>query len=479
MDIKEKKERLQQLIVLNHFEEAFQQLSLLLPVASAEAGSLVILENAYWTNLRDERLGVATHETIALTRNQLLRGLLELIESLSEEQVVAAQPTDFRSAIAEIRNLLVRQERIPHAFVRLEQLIQPTFEHYMVLLSPLRVDYNTNHTDHVIAGTLERDKYLITLKRIVRGLEELINKLSSEYDRLNGQHFAMGSELAVVSCNRKKIIRQFWQRFEQKAAKGQPIMFYLLGEQKYSQAESLVRRLITNLKEEKPAVKYNGFSQITIPLINFLPGDEVEGCRFELRKTFNRGLRPEVPDLQALMSRIDTDYPQLSRHRFIPWVLKFKMPEHCWDSIGAQTLRWFIEQFCRIEGQFKQCLVFFLIVELEPAKTPKTAKPKSWRRLFGGSSSDGAGEAVDLSQELPAIAEKYPQHTTALPPLSLVEEEDLLDWYRDFEPNERVRELKVAEIISQLPPGNVWFMADVERCLRSIIEQHQKALHDL
>jgi hypothetical protein len=46
----------------------------------------------------------------------------------------------------------------------------------MALLSPLRADYTTNHTDHVIAGTLNRDDYLTRLRKIVRGIEELITR---------------------------------------------------------------------------------------------------------------------------------------------------------------------------------------------------------------------------------------------------------------------------------------------------------------
>lgn len=478
MDLQQRKDKLQQLIAHNKLEEAFREFSLLLPVNSPAASNLVVLENAYWTNLRDEQMDTASRESLTQARNRLTQGLLELLHSLSAAQLTEAQPTDFKSAVAEIRSLLVRQERIPHAFARLEQLIQPAFEHYMALLSPLRVDYTTNHTDHVIAGTLNRDDYLIRLRTIVRGVEELLAKLSAEHERLAGRNFAMGSELAIVSCDRKKIIQRFWRGFEHMNESGQPALFFLLSGQKYGQAESLARRLITLLKEDKYSVKYSGFNQITISIVDLMRDNDQEDCYFSLRKTFNRDLRPEIKGLEELMNRIDTHYPQLSRYRYLPWVLKFSMAESCWPRIGRSTVHWFIDHFCRLSGRFKQTPVFFLIVDLKEDKK-RTSKPTGWRRIFGTPSSDSTGVSIDLHAELQQLAEERSEMTRALPPLSLVVEDDLLDWYRTFESNERIREQKVAELIRQLPPGDAWHMADVEASLKAVIEAYQNALHNI
>lgn len=467
------------LLSAGDFSAVFRQLPKLLQFDAPELSALNNLERQYLEYTRDQIRGTVRREDLKLTINKISLALLTLLNELEEQDAIpAAGRTGItKSTLRNIRALLKRQDDIPQAFSRLEDFLEHYCPEEMPLLSALWLNFNTNRENHIIKQTISHDDYTLAMNKIVFSLEELLLKLIKQEEQVDGSGIVFGSELAVVNCDRKKIVRRFLQAFEKKENSRRAGHIYLLHHQRYGQSESLIRRLITNLKQQYPGVKYSGFHQITIKRVEIEPGDTLEDCRFNLRKGFNRGLRPEVGSLAELLEKVHEHYPQFSRSTYVPFVLKIKIPSSQWASCGLPGIQWFVEEFCALPSRKKQIPLFFLVLDLE-TQAHKSKKSSIFKRFFGDS-PEATEQVFDAQQELLQLVKDSSVPCTILPPLMRVREDDLLDWIEVFISNEKEREERVAELVAELgdnPEG--WYMSDVERLLKKLVEEfHNTAVN--
>ena len=269
--------------------------------------------------------------------------------------------------------------------------------------------------------------------------------------------------LAAHCCDRREILSRFDRRRDQLTAAGAAAQCYLLAYQKYGEAESLVRRLITHLKEELPKnkLKYPGFEKIEIESVEFHTGDNADDFRFALRKAFNRGLQQQVTTLSDFVQHPPAAFAPFE---YLPFAFKILMQAETWEKGGETALAWFVQEFCSLPAQSAKKAFFFFIVELEVAEAPTPV----WKRFLGKNTA-----APNTQETLEAFAQHADRktHCTALPALHLVDKRDLDDWYSQFENNELEREQKTNALIAQLGGGNQWPMSQVEVELKKIVEQ--------
>ncbi len=292
---------------------------------------------------------------------------------------------------------------------------------------------------------------------LLDALDERIRALRQPHKNLQ-----ITGELAAHCCDRREILSRFDARRERFTQDGASLQAYLLADQKYGEAESLVRRLITHLKEDTriDTLKYHSFDQITIELVDFHAGENDEDFRFALRKAFNRGLQQQAASLHDF---IQNPPPAFQPFKYLPFAFKIRMQAEIWEKGGESALEWFVQTFCSLPTDSAKKVFLFFIVEISsPEEQP------AWKRLFGKS-----GPTLTAQDAVNAFAEHPDRRRccTALPPLRLVDKQDLLDWYRDFEDNEILREQKTQALIAQLGGGDKWPMSRVELELKKIVEQ--------
>ncbi len=468
--------KLEDLLRRDRLKEVLTGLQALLPAEAPQARMLIVLQGEWVAAQRAEHQGTVSREETGRGYAKVRKALTELIKALRQapSSPQASQAT-LPVRLSEVEQLCADPDRILHALSRLQAIIDADFPDHKATFLPLLADYEAHRRDHLITQTIEREVYMRAQRRCVQGVTELVGALRKQEEKVRGRGVQMHSELAVVNCDRKKILRRFLRRFEEKEAQGAAAHYYLLHDQKYGQSESLVRRLITQLRQERPGkVKYSGFRQITIQRVDLHLGDELEDHQFELRKGFGRGLRPEPRSLQEMLDKAPVHYPQFHGFTYLPFVLRVEMPVDCWQANGQQALEWWLKIFCQLSGRKAQVPVVFLIVDLEEAETEN---PSGWRSWFGGSKKT---EAFDQAQAVQAFHAQLPEWCTLLPPLMRVQEADLHDWYTAFEDNEREREQKVAALVQRLGDSKTgWYMSDVEIELEKIIENQQNAAYNL
>lgn len=457
-------------------KEVLTGLQALVPAEAPQASTLIVLQGEWVAAQRAEHLGTVSQEEAGRGYAKVRKALAELISGLKQAPTVpqASQAT-LPARLSEVERLCADPDRILHALNRLRGIVEADFPEQKAAFMPLLADYEAHRRDHLITQTIEREVYMRAYRRCVQGVTELIGELRRQEEKLRGQGVQMHSELAVVNCDRKKIMRRFLRRFEEKEAQGAAAHYYLLHDQKYGQSESLVRRLITQLRQERPGkVKYSGFRQIPINRVELQPGDELEGHQFELRKGFGRGLNPQPSSLQDTLAKAPTHYPKFQGFTYLPFVLRVAMTEGCWQENGQEALQWWLKEFCKLPQRQAQVPVVFLIVDLKETE----AEPESgWRSWFGGKKKS---EAFDQWEAVQAFQAQLSEWCTLLPPLMRVKEADLHDWYTAFEDNEREREQKVQALVQRLGESkNGWHMSDVEIELEKIIENQQNAAYSL
>lgn len=293
---------------------------------------------------------------------------------------------------------------------------------------------------------------------LLDALDEHIRALSSIPPGL-----VITGQLAAHCCDRREILARFDRRRDQLTAADASLQCYLLADQKYGEAESLVRRLITHLKEEMPPnkLKYHSFEHITIEFVEFHARESADDFRFALRKAFNRGLQQQVTTLNEFVQHPPAAFAPFA---YLPFAFKIRMKAETWERGGETAFAWFVQEFCKLPAQSAKKAFFFFIVELEMAEAPAPA----WKRFLGKPTA-----APNTQETLETFAQHADRNTycTALPPLQLVDKRDLLDWYRQFEKNELLREQKTNALIAQLGGGNQWPMSQVEVELKKIVEQ--------
>ncbi len=377
---------------------------------------------------------------------------------------------DIPQIIQNIRQMLRRPDLIPKAFQELEILLHTHFPHRQSLLTPLVAAYRKNEEDYTVARIIDREYYDREFQRILNGVEKLLETLLEEHQRLSGKGIQLGSELAVVSCNRQEILKRFWLNFEEREKENQPLHLYLLAEQKYDQADSLVKRLITDLKEGRQAVRYPGFDQIEIGELDIGDNEDLEESRFFFRRLFNKGLPAQVRSLHEFADLIDAQLPAYRPYHFVPLAFKLNMTQTAWEKNGVATLEWITQSFCRLDTSVGRTFVLFFILNVRK----KTARSGLLGGLLGKKKKKPASEQ-DIHQALQRFSATCAEPPTVLPPLTLVDREDLLNWYKRYENNQLTREKKVDALIQKLPRGTEWPMSYVEEVLAEIVEEFQNA----
>lgn len=469
-------QQLEDLLRKDRLKDVLTGLQALLPAEAPQSGDLIILQGQLVANQRAAHLGTAERASIEQANASLRRALTEMISSLKKQPPVPEASRDTLPArLKEVERLCADPDRILQALSKLQKMIATDFPAKQPAFMPLLADYEAHRRDHLITQTIEREVYMRAYRRCVQGVTELISELRRQEEKVRGQGVQMHSELAVVNCDRKKILRRFLRRFEEKEEQGAAAHYYLLHDQKYGQSESLVRRLITQLRQEQPGkVKYSGFRQIPIRRVDLHLGDELEDHQFELRKGFGRSLNPQPRSLQDTLAKAPIHYPQFHGFTYLPFVLRVEMPVDCWQENGQEALQWWLTEFCKLPQRQAQVPVVFLIVDLEEAEAEQ---PSGWRSWFG---SKKQTEIFDQAEAVKAFHKQLPEWCTLLPPLMRVKKADLHDWYEVFEENEREREQKVEALVQRLGASkDGWHMSDVEIELEKIIENQQNAAYSL
>ncbi len=380
---------------------------------------------------------------------------------------------DTQDTIKNIRRFIRRPDKLPEAFDLLENLLQEQFAHRIPEFASLRVSFFKNETDwNSGLGTIEREVYMLEFRRAIQALEELLTAILREEKRNSGQNMEMGSELSKVSCDRAEILKRFWRSFDEREDAGLFQHFYFLNAQAYGEADSIVRRLIANLKTEKKQVKFSGIHKVNIRKIDLAPADSLADFQHELRRAFNRGLYPQVRNLAEFIENIDATYPAYKRALYLPFVFDVELQASCWERLGVKGLRWFIQEFCKLSAPADRRLVYFFIIETAKAKTELQMRNGC---LSLGQKKENKPPVSDLTIQLESLTEIDLQRVTILPPLKKVVRADLDDWYDFYEPNQVKREEKVEELISRLGGGEAWHMSHVEKELAQIVETYQNA----
>lgn len=474
--VTEKLKKLEDLLRQDRLRQVLTGLQELLPANAPQASGLIILQGQWVANKRAEHLGTADKDSIHRGYAQIRKALTELLSALKQAPPTpqASQAT-LPARLSEVEQLCTDPDRILHALSRLQAIIDADFPDHKTTFLPLLADYEAHRRDHLITQTIEREVYMRAYRRCVQGITELVGALRKQEEKVRGEGVQMHSELAVVNCDRKKILRRFLRRFEEKEMQGAAAHYYLMHDQKYGQSESLVRRLITQLRQERPGkVKYSGFRQIVINRVDLQAGDELEDHQFELRKGFGRGLNPQPGSMLDTLAKVQAHYPQFHGFTYLPFVLRVEMAVDCWQENGQEALQWWLTEFCKLPQRQAQVPVVFLIVDLKETE----AQPVSgWRSWFGGKKKI---EVFDQWEAVQAFHAQLPDWCTLLPPLMRVKEADLYDWYTAFEENEREREQKVQALVQRLGDSKTgWHMSDVEIELEKIIENQQNAAYSL
>jgi hypothetical protein len=286
----------------------------------------------------------------------------------------------------------------------------------------------------------------------------------------------LGSDLASVSCDRKSIIKRFDLSFERAEESGQAVAPFLLLEQPYGEAESLVKRLITNLEESRKGVKYPGFSQIRIEEVEMDGSESPQDGQTLLRKAFNRHLSAhQIRSLADFAEQIQGKFPLFSNFAYLPFAFKIKIPAASWSGLAEPFLRWMITDFLKVDAASapKRMFICFFIIHLTGMPKAKPSGGGLFGGLFGQNKPAEPAE-TDLFKKLEALSRPGdPVPVTVLPPLTKVDRQDLDDWYRQFEPNQSLRDKLVDALVLRLPKTEPWNMSEVEAALRHIVEAHR------
>lgn len=372
--------------------------------------------------------------------------------------------------IKQVRKLLYEENRLPQAFDVLEEVLLFGFEHKQSDLAALRGIYNKNQADFAQGtGIITREAYLLEYRRILKQAGELLDAIIREERLSKSGNARKGADITRFSCDRREIMKRFWRAFDQREEKEEKLHLYFLAGQTYGQADSLVKRIISDLKDEKQQVKFAGLKQLKPMKIIVDPTDSYDDICYEMRKRFNRKLHPQVKLLSEFAQQIDKSYPGFQSAKYIPVFYKLELQHSCWDRAVLKSIKWFAKQFCAIDKSIKRHFVFFFIISFNG--TPKKEKIKKGFLGFGRKKT--TEDVVDVYEKIKTIEQVLPDNITVLPPLTKIKASDLNNWYQFYESNEKVREEKVKALIKKLGGGDSWHMSDVEKELAIIVKEYQ------
>ena len=376
---------------------------------------------------------------------------------------------DLRPEIQSIRMQISMPERVEVAFSRLEQIL---LQHYPELLTSFathQAAYHKNEFEN-IEGTIHTQVYRVEYRKVIRAFNHLLDRILAEERRLSGAGIRKGSDLSIVSCDRKDIIKRFSISFDTREEAGVHTIFYLLTGRKFGQADSLVKRLITTLKEDREGVKYPGFDQIVIRDVDLSPGDSLQDARFFFRKAFNRNLRPQVKSLAEFAVNIEQSYPAYRQSVYLPFAFRVNFSENDLNTVEA-LIQWLVTDFCRADQTARRKFIFFFILNRKGDARRRSIWP--WFRRQGGKMSFREYQRKILSWQNPE------EGIIVLPNLSRVKYEDLDDWYKHYEPNEALRTEKLRQLVRDLGGGSEWNMSQVELELAKIVRAYQERKHGI
>ena len=274
-------------------------------------------------------------------------------------------------------------------------------------------------------------------------------------------------EYDKISCNRKTIVRQFKFAYEKYKADGITAPFFFLEGQQYGQADSLVKRLVMELMKQEEGIKAlrnNHFSEpVRIHELEKFE-DAKQGFLYAFQELCGgKCTVNSLGELQAQMNKL----PNMKPYAILPFPVQLYISADCWNSYLPEMIQWKLQEFSHLEANADYTFLFFIIVTLIE-KQPK----KNWLSKWI------PHKAPDLNFNLFDTLENFladQSGVTLLPPLKLVDRQDIDDWYSRFESNQRRREEQVDALIRNLPKPkkDKWTMSDVEIELQRVIEEMQ------
>ncbi|MFZ4427989.1 MAG: CHAT domain-containing protein [Saprospiraceae bacterium] len=290
----------------------------------------------------------------------------------------------------------------------------------------------------------------------------------------------LGSDMAIVNCNRKEILRQFELGFERAEDSGQSVASFLLLHQPYGESESLVKRLITHLAENRKAVKFPGFDKIDIETVELDGIESRHEAEHFVRKAFNRQLGAnKLRYLNEFIKQMGAgELPPFSNAGYIPLAFNIKFRAAAWPTLVNPLLEWLFADFLKPDADMppKQMFVCFFILEpLRQNKGGTTGSSSFLEKLMGKTKTGPTPDDELYRQMMESLLRSSAQiPVIALPKLTKVYRQDLDDWYRPYEPNEAHRDILVGQLIEKLPKSTEgWDMSHVEIQLRHIVEAHR------
>ncbi len=372
---------------------------------------------------------------------------------------------DLRAKIQAIRMQISMPDKVSRAFSDLEKLLRKEFPVLLTSFMTQKASYQKNEQEF-LDGVIRMEDHRIEYRKVVKALNHLLDRILEADRKLSIGDLHKGSDLSIVSCDRKEVLKQFSLSFDRKEEEGRRSFFYLISGQRFSQADSLVKRLITTLKEDKISVKYTGFDQILIREIDIGRGDNPKDGYYFFRKAFNKQIRPQVKTLDTFARNIDRHYPAYQGAIYVPFAFRINFQEESWTNV-KRLIQWIATEFAVLRNESNRKFVFFLIVHLK-----ETIGRRRNRKIWFSSGRRKPAQKLFLEKlqtlDVPDLG------ITVLPPLSRVSLADLDDWYRHYEPNEALRVQKLEQLVKSLGGGNQWDMSYVEMELARVVSEFRE-----
>lgn len=290
-------------------------------------------------------------------------------------------------------------------------------------------------------------------------------------------------QIAAISCDRTEISRRFEISLDKK--EHLPCQFYFLAEQPYGEVESILKRLVYHIIDEKPKAKPVNYDDITPVEIDSIDNSSQEDIEYFLRKSFNKDFskQHQVKRLQELIDAIPTNHPHLRSYTHVPYYFKINMTNKCWQERVQPALKWFIKTFSKVEP-CKYHFIFFFIINIRESKK-KVAPQKSgfFSSLFGKKETEQV-ETIDIYDSLVKFSKDLEEVTT-LPPLKKVKRQDIDDWYRLIQKVSNAADRKIQvdafieKIVERTDHEEPWDMSYVESELKKIIEAESNAAYGI
>ena len=371
---------------------------------------------------------------------------------------------DIESQINSLRLKFTQNHEREAGLMELQTLINNQFPQlitpFMTVLAAYQKNENENNQG-IISGSV----YNLTFNQSIQRFNALMDRILEEERRLYGDNAEGINELSIFQCDRRNIVKHFDQRFEEKEDWGHHIQFYLIYAQKYAQPESLVKRLISSLKEEKGSVKFGDLDSNAVRHIEIGRGDNNKDGPYFFRKAFNKRIKPQVKLLEQFDSNVDQHYPRFQGAQYLPFAYAINYHPESF-SVVKHLINWLLNTFCNLKSPSRRYVFFLIIDPKEINESPP--KRSGW---FNRSKKRNITANDQKTFQLLKEFEQGDERMTVLPQLTKIRLEDIEDWYRKYESNEIKRDEKIREIVQNLGGGDSWDMSHVERELDKLVQE--------